>query len=79
MSDRIRRGVDPHRLTFDFDFATIDLLDPKDALDHLGASCSHQTGQPQNLAAAQIKANAVDNALAGQVAHRQDHLANRCF
>ena len=69
MFDRIGWGTNRDWLLFYPDRAAINLMDAKDALDHLGAPGTHQAGQPQNFTAAQIKANIVDDPFAAQVAH----------
>ena len=52
MFDCIGGGINRDWLRFYLNRAAINLMDAKDALDHLGAPCAHQSGQPQNFSAA---------------------------
>ena len=70
MPDGVRRRSDLDFLPFDHNFPGVERFNAKDAFNDLRAPGAHQPGQPQNFAPAQVKTNILDNAFAGEVAHR---------
>ena len=73
----VARRADRDRLATDDDLAAVERVGPEDRPRHLGPSRSHQAGEAEDLALAQLEAHVPDRLAAPQVADLEHGLAGR--
>src|SRR3974390_1884898 len=77
LPDGVGGRCDVDRLSLHDDAAAIALVGPEDRPCQLGAPGTDQSGDAENLATAQLKADVVQYALARQILYAQDFLSRR--